>query len=948
MGGEELIKGVINNSNGLEETICVSIRLRPLNEKELMKNDSSDWECLNSNSVMFKSTLPERSLFPHSYTFDRVFGIDSTTKQVYEEGAKEVALSVVNGINSTIFAYGQTSSGKTFTMNGVTQYSVADIYSYIESHQDREFVLKFSAIEIYNEAVKDLLSLENVPLRLLDDPEKGTVVEKLTEEILKDRNHLQELISFCEVQRKIGETSLNETSSRSHQILRLTIESSARKFKKSESSSTLTATVNFVDLAGSERASQTNSGGTRLKEGCHINRSLLTLGTVIRKLSKGRNGHIPYRDSKLTRILQNSLGGNGRTAIICTMSPARSHVEQSRNTLLFATCAKEVSTNAHVNVVVSDKALVKQLQKELARLESEMKNLKPLPLKGDSTSLLKEKELVIEQMDKQIKELTRQRDLAQYRIENLLHSVGEDRIFKLSESTVNTIPDLVDLDLDLRSDDSSFKAFDESSLKTFDTFTAQEENSPHKIDPLFTMNHEDDFLLDSSTPELAGPDPYQDWEEIAERVHANSEDGCKDVQCIELEESKESVNENGDLTLATLEDNERQMISSFDNPETSPQRKNKEIIPINKGHTYDGLIQKASEMEKTLNCIVNLYPSEQSFSSIEAAKQKLKLARSKSCLTVLMTIPPSTLIEKVEDDKKTRSVGSDVNFSGKAEGSRRRRGLSCGILEANLDFKDSQSVCSRCSDTKTLQIIDEDDDDNTSVLNFATGKRGKSKNRIKKRSGSRLGRVSKREEPKETTQEVHTEEEKELQAHSEWMLEFEGQQRDIIELWDACNVPLVHRSYFFILFKGDPSDAVYMEVELRRLFFIREAISRSANGSGRGDAVTQTSSLKALNREREMLARRMKKKFSAKERDALYVKWGIDLKTKQRSIQVARMLWSRTKDFDHINESAALVAKLIGFVEPNQVSREMFGLSFSLQSLDHRSFPWKRNMSLPF
>lgn len=116
------------------------------------------------------------------------------------------------------------------------------------------------------------------------------------------------------------------------------------------------------------------------------------------KCSKGRNGHVPYRDSKLTRILQNSLGGNGRTAIICTMSPARSHVEQSRNTLLFATCAKEVSTNAQVNVVVSDKALVKQLQRELARLESEMKNIKPLPVKGDSTDLLKEKELLIQQV----------------------------------------------------------------------------------------------------------------------------------------------------------------------------------------------------------------------------------------------------------------------------------------------------------------------------------------------------------------------------------------------------------------------------------------------------------------------------------------------------------------------------------------------------------------------
>uniref|UniRef100_A0A2N9HRV7 Kinesin motor domain-containing protein n=1 Tax=Fagus sylvatica TaxID=28930 RepID=A0A2N9HRV7_FAGSY len=150
----------------------------------------------------------------------------------------------------------------------------------------------------------------------------------------------------CFVQRQIGETSLNEASSRSHQILRLTIESSAREFLGNDKSSSLTTTVNFVDLAGSERASQSLAAGARLKEGCHINRSLLTLGTVIRKLSKGRNGHIPFRDSKLTHILQSSLGGNARTAIICTMSPARSHVEQSRNTLLFASCAKEVATNA--------------------------------------------------------------------------------------------------------------------------------------------------------------------------------------------------------------------------------------------------------------------------------------------------------------------------------------------------------------------------------------------------------------------------------------------------------------------------------------------------------------------------------------------------------------------------------------------------------------------------
>lgn len=114
--------------------------------------------------------------------------------------------------------------------------------------------------------------------------------------------------------------------------------------------------------------------------------------------SKGRNGHIPFRDSKLTRILQSSLGGNARTAIICTMSPARSHVEQSRNTLLFASCAKEVTTNAQVNVVMSDKALVKQLQRELARLENELRSARTTSISSDSAALLREKDLEIEKV----------------------------------------------------------------------------------------------------------------------------------------------------------------------------------------------------------------------------------------------------------------------------------------------------------------------------------------------------------------------------------------------------------------------------------------------------------------------------------------------------------------------------------------------------------------------
>lgn len=287
-------------------------------------------------------------------------------------------------------------------MRGITENAVTDIFEHIKNTPERNFLLKFSALEIYNETVVDLLNCNAGSLRLLDDPEKGTIVEKLVEEVVKDSEHLRQLIGICEAQRQVGETALNDKSSRSHQIIRLTIESSLREVTNCVKS--FIASLNLVDLAGSERVSQTSADGTRLKEGSHINRSLLTLTTVIRKLSGGkRGGHIPYRDSKLTRILQSSLGGNARTAIICTMSPALSHVEQTRNTLLFATSAKEVTNNAQVNMIVSDNKLLKHLQSEVARLEAELKS--PKVSSSCLQSLLLEKDKKIQQMEREIKEL---------------------------------------------------------------------------------------------------------------------------------------------------------------------------------------------------------------------------------------------------------------------------------------------------------------------------------------------------------------------------------------------------------------------------------------------------------------------------------------------------------------------------------------------------------------
>ncbi|KAF2298667.1 hypothetical protein GH714_024631 [Hevea brasiliensis] len=266
-----------------EEKIVVTVRLRPLSKKEQLAKDQVAWECVDDRTIVFKPPTQERTAQPAPFTFDKVFGPTCLTETVYEDGVKNVALSALMGINATIFAYGQTSSGKTYTMRGITEKAVNDIYKHIMNTPERDFTIKISGLEIYNENVRDLLNTESGRnLKLLDDPEKGTVVEKLVEETASNDQHLRHLISICEVWEK--------------------------------------------------------------------------------------SGHIPYRDSKLTRI-----------------------------------CHSLVGMHVLPSYVVSDKQLVKHLQKEVARLEAELRTPDPT----------KEKDLKIQQMEMEMEELRRQRDLAQ-------------------------------------------------------------------------------------------------------------------------------------------------------------------------------------------------------------------------------------------------------------------------------------------------------------------------------------------------------------------------------------------------------------------------------------------------------------------------------------------------------------------------------------------------------
>ncbi|KAG6475566.1 hypothetical protein ZIOFF_064794 [Zingiber officinale] len=893
--------------------------VRPLNAKEIERNDPSDWECINNNTVALKNNnLPDRSACPTVYTFDRVFGFKCSTKDVYEEGAKEVALSVVSGINATIFAYGQTSSGKTHTMIGITELSVADIYAYIKRHEEREFLLKFSAMEIYNEAVRDLLSADASSLRLLDDPERGTIVEKLTEETLRDESHLKELLSICEAQRQIGETSLNETSSRSHQILRLTIESSTREFVSRNS--TLAATVyvsleqNFVDLAGSERASQSLSAGARLKEGCHINRSLLTLGTVIRKLSEGRNGHIPYRDSKLTRILQSSLGGNARTAIICTMSPARSHVEQSRNTLFFANRAKQVVTNAQVNVVMSDKALIKHLQREVARLESELSSHYILTM-------------FLIQMEREIKELMQQRDLAQSRLDDLSTTLGDDEQSsrqwdELSQSSGVAFqsPDFYSRRFSGTSD-VAYQCQDIAESRRFYAASDIAYRSPDiglrrlcmpreskyggeyhlelcgKLDKDQYISSPSHSVISSA---ISGLILQQRSGKSYESLQEHIADHCKEVRCIEIHALSTSKSEDSSAASVIQDDDSlpsqggvsMDLIPRMENPSNSSSS----LPKTPRVMTSRELAQTRSSNSETRPMIVSPFPSD----DVEQHHEK----------------QPDALWEEFpvspEESHKSSELSSIAVQTGDilivAEDDNAHIGsCSPGMVQSWLQKKllDSQeNQHKQAEDSEVEKIVKDVGID--SVLYP-------------------------------------------VESPSRWPFDFERKQQEIIELWHSCHVSLVHRTYFFLLFKGDPTDSIYMEVEHRRLSFLRNTSSHvhcDTTIATENSHIPTSSSLKHLRREREMLCRQMQRRLTLQERIMSYNKWGINLNSKQRRLQLGQLVWTKTETA-HAGESASLVGKLIGLEEQGQALKEMFGLSFLPQQTNHRHFIWMKNKKSP-
>uniref|UniRef100_A0A915Q7B7 Kinesin motor domain-containing protein n=1 Tax=Setaria digitata TaxID=48799 RepID=A0A915Q7B7_9BILA len=330
----------------VEDSIKVVVRMRPPLPRELAAE--SYWKVIDDNTIVDGESK--------SYIFDRVYRQVDRTKDVYDNSAKEVVESAMAGYNGTLFAYGQTASGKTYTMfgtenvEGIVQMALDTIFAKILEGSGRRYMLRMSCIEIYNEKVRDLLSDSIADLPVKEFKEK-TVVDGLREEVIVGKDGVEILIqrafgtSCLFANRVIGETALNERSSRSHVILRFIIE--CYDDDVTSVSSSYISFLNVVDLAGSESAKQSGGDGDRLKESGKINTSLLALQKVINQLSEKGHCHVNFRDSKLTRLLKSSLGGNARTLIICTASPTE--VMQTLQTLRFAVRAKKIKNKPRKN-----------------------------------------------------------------------------------------------------------------------------------------------------------------------------------------------------------------------------------------------------------------------------------------------------------------------------------------------------------------------------------------------------------------------------------------------------------------------------------------------------------------------------------------------------------------------------------------------------------------------
>lgn len=375
-----------SDANTEESHISVYVRCRSRNDREIKENSGVVVSTMGHMGKEVCLQTGPMSVSNKTYTFDRVFGAESDQEMVYDGIANSVLEEMLQGYNCTVFAYGQTGTGKTYTMSGDIEMSgnqlsenagiiprtLVALFKQLEKSPD--FSVKISFIELYNEELRDLLVQNETgerKVRIFEEPSKKSIVVQGMEEIfIKSATEGMKVLSDGSYKRQVAATQCNDLSSRSHTVFTITVHMkeidpiSGEEYLK-------IGKLNLVDLAGSENINRSGAENKRAREAGMINQSLLTLGRVINALVD-QSPHIPYRESKLTRLLQDSLGGQTKTCIIATISPAKVSLEETLSTLEYANRAKSIKNKPQVNSSMSKKMLIKEYVQEIERLRNDL------------------------------------------------------------------------------------------------------------------------------------------------------------------------------------------------------------------------------------------------------------------------------------------------------------------------------------------------------------------------------------------------------------------------------------------------------------------------------------------------------------------------------------------------------------------------------------------------
>ncbi|XP_039037008.1 kinesin-like protein KIN-7E [Hibiscus syriacus] len=471
-------------------------------------------------------------------------------------------------------------------------------------------------------------------------------------------------------------------------------------------------------------------------------------------------------------------------------------------------------------------------------------------------------------LEKEVRELTKQRDLAQSRVKDLLGMIGNDQgsgqsagiNYRDKRAGDSWEDDYSDSESSCLTDSNQF----DKCIRKFNPVHHYDRERRHHHEP--SNNHED---------------------------HSMTDENCKEVQCIDTDGTGRGNNDSESRTI--------------------PNGASEGQLALTLNGYVDVVGQETMSTPMTGDREAN------------HIQESLKFSRGRSCGADVMGVTSSYMDR--EHIESTPSNGFEKSFPRRPDGYKMKiPSLNYGAYRGMHSRNDSLSSLGSAS------IQTSADEQITSIHNFVAGLKKQLDNGQVQGTGLEAGESGRGLDPMQEAP----------GTPADWPLEFERLQRAIVELWKACHVSLVHRTYFFLLFKGDRTDSIYMEVELRRLTFLEETFSQGNQAVEDGHTLTLASSVRALRRERQSLAKLMRKRFSEEERKDLYQKWGIKLNSQQRRLN---QLWSNDKNMNHVTESAAVVAKLIRFVEQGHALKEMLGLSFTPPQTRRRYFSWKNSMA---